>query len=66
MLYKIDSRGYIINEASKRKIAPYYKKIVDDIVGYYKQYLKNDIFGIYIRGSVPLGRAKKIIKTQLP
>jgi len=62
MMYKVDYKYYLINEASKKKIKLYYRKIVNEIIKYYKQYLKKDILSIYIRGSVPLGRAKKIFQ----
>ncbi len=61
MMYKVNRQGCIVNQASRKKITSYYSEAIDEIIGYYRQYLGEDILSIYIRGSVPLGRAKKMI-----
>ncbi len=61
MLYKLDSNGYVVNDATKRKIQPYYKPILSEISGLYKSHLGENILSIYIRGSVSVGRAKPYI-----
>ena len=57
MLYKTDENGFIINEASSRKIQPYYRKILKEINQLYIDKLGSNLLSVYIRGSVSVGRA---------
>lgn len=61
MLYKIDKNGFIVNEASIKKIQPYYRKILEEINQFYIDKLGNNLLSVYIRGSVSVGRAKPYI-----
>ncbi len=58
MLYKIDRKGYVVNESNLRKIQPYYKKVLQEINQLYVDRLGNNLLSVYIRGSVSTGRAK--------
>lgn len=39
MFYKLDKRGFIVNEASIKKIQPYYRNILKEINKIYKNRL---------------------------
>lgn len=58
MLYKIDKNGFVVNEANPKKVQPYYKKILVEISKLYNEKLGDNLLGIYIRGSVSMGRAR--------
>lgn len=61
MLFKISKDGSVINEAHLSKIQLEYLSILKIINSYYKAVLKDNLVGIYIRGSVSVGRAKPYI-----
>lgn len=61
MLFKISNDGSVINEAHLNKVQPEYLSILKIINSYYKDVLKDNLVGIYIRGSVSVGRAKPYI-----
>ncbi|QQR77496.1 MAG: hypothetical protein IPJ67_05230 [Candidatus Moraniibacteriota bacterium] len=43
MLYKIDERGVVVNEASLEKIQPEYIPLVEEINEFYKRKLKENL-----------------------
>lgn len=59
MLYKLDKQGYVINEASIKKIQKDYFVALEEIKLEVIKRFGNKIRSIYIRGSVSVGRAKK-------
>jgi uncharacterized protein len=59
MLYKLNGQGYVINEASLKKIQRDYLAVLEELKLETINRLGNDILSIYIRGSVSVGRAKK-------
>lgn len=58
MLYPIDSQGFVVNQASPKKIPAFYRKLLGEISDLYVKNLKGDLLSIYIRGSVSVGRVK--------
>lgn len=52
-----DKEGYIINHSNKNKINPIFLPIIDDVIHIYSTYLRNDLYSVYIRGSIPKGIA---------
>jgi len=58
---KIDSKGYIINEASKNKVQKDFLPILKELKCVYKKKFKDRLYGISIRGSVAVGKAIKNI-----
>jgi len=61
VLYKIDKNGFVVNEASFKKIQPYYKKILEEINQLYIEKLGSSLLSTYIRGSVSTGKAKPYV-----
>lgn len=61
MLYKLDKNGFVINNASVKKIQPYYRNILKKINKIYKNRLGDNLLSVYIRGSVSVGRATSYI-----
>lgn len=58
MLYKTDKNGFVINEASPKRVQPYYRKILKEISGLYNEKLGDNLLSIYIRGSVSVDKVK--------
>jgi len=56
-IQEIDEEGYIVNNLSLDNIQPAYKSIIDDTLAFYKTHFKEHIHSIYLRGSVPKGKA---------
>ncbi|KHF37988.1 hypothetical protein [Halalkalibacter okhensis] len=50
-----DNNGYILNDASLKKINPEYLKIIEEVTKYYQTHLGLDLHSIYVRGSIPRG-----------
>ncbi len=61
MLYKIDKNGFIVNEASLRKIQPYYRKILQEINQLYIDKLGSNLLSVYVCGSVSIGIAEPYV-----
>lgn len=55
--FETDKDGYIINSASKNKIAEKYWPVLNDIVELYKQEFGEKLISVYLRGSVAKGTA---------
>jgi len=56
-IQEIDGEGYIENNLSLDNIQPRYQIIIDDTLEFYKIHFKEHIHSIYLRGSVPKGKA---------
>jgi hypothetical protein len=50
-----DDNGYILNDASLKKINPEYSKIIEEVTKYYQSHLGLDLHSVYVRGSIPRG-----------
>ncbi len=61
MLYKIDSNGYVVNDASYLKIKKKDRKLLDEVKNLYINNLGENFLSFYIRGSVSVGRSKPFI-----
>lgn len=61
MLYNLNEKGEVINNASIDCIQPPYQSILKKIEKFYKKTLGENLLSIYIRGSVSVGRAKPFI-----
>lgn len=61
MLYKIDKKGFVVNEARRGKVQPYYDEVLKEIDKLYSEKLGDNLLSIYIRGSVSVGKAKQCI-----
>jgi hypothetical protein len=55
--FDVDTKGYLINPASKEKIQEEWQPIVNDIVEKYKSQYGDALHSVYIRGSVGKGDA---------
>lgn len=55
--FDVDIDGYLINPASKDKIAIEWQPVVEDIVEAYKLHYGSSLHSVYIRGSVAKGDA---------
>lgn len=53
----IDEEGYIVNNLSLENIQAEYKSIIEDTLAFYKTHFNENIHSIYLRGSVPKGKA---------
>src|SRR3989344_1186977 len=56
MYYRIDRKGYILNQASTRKIQHQYREAVRAALSYSRDRLGKDLLSVYVRGSIPLGK----------
>jgi len=56
-LLAIDSQGFIINPCSFTKISHPWTELIDDIKATYLEIFGNKLHSVYIRGSVPRGKA---------
>lgn len=53
----IDSQGFIINPCSFAKISPPWTELITDLKAAYLEIFGNKLHSLYIRGSVPRGKA---------
>jgi uncharacterized protein len=61
MLYKINKKGIVVNEARRCLIQRKYKPVLEKISSFYLKELGNNLLSIYVRGSVSVGRARLFI-----
>jgi uncharacterized protein len=54
-LWRVDERGFLINDATLEHIIPPFQAVVDDVIQAYVEHIGKDIHSIYITGSVPRG-----------
>jgi predicted nucleotidyltransferase len=58
-IMKIDSNGFLVNEASIFNFQGKWKEVVDEAVGVYRSHLGEELHSIYVRGSVARGEARE-------
>ncbi len=61
MLYKVDSKGYVVNDASYLKIKKKDRELLEEVKRLYINNLGENFLSFYIRGSVSVGRSKPFI-----
>lgn len=53
----VDENGFVVKQAAVEKIQTRWRPAVDVIVAAYRHHFGRDLYSVYIRGSVALGRA---------
>ncbi len=61
MIISTDKRGFLVNSGNKNKIGKKLILVLNEVLFFCKKEFGNNIFSIYIRGSVAAGNFKKNI-----